>query len=404
MKLAVTGVGIVSPLGNNIDENMRGLLDLDVNISDFNKVGHYSEPILEIEKAFHCNYEGVDTSDLIKDKDRKTLDPNVITSLIAANDAVKMSGLDLPEDTPVVVGTVRGGSANLGRVGNELCQGKTRIHPNVLLSSAQDYVSNHVSSHFKLKGPSLGTSAACVSSIQALDIAKKYMQTDGYTAALVGGTEFMANSITAIYFQMIGAASKTNKSIPWDKDRDGLVIGEGSVYVVVEPLELAEARGANIRWVIDGIGIANDAAHVLQPDKNGTGARIAIDKAMKQSDTQPSDYKVFNAHATSTPTGDPIEYDVLKDIFPGGFLYSNKGQLGHMMGASGLTELVLGAEAMTRGFIPGNAGLITPFTDDNYFTLNDTIVTGEYDRFMKTSFGFGGRASAVSVRKNIERQ
>jgi len=400
MKLAVTGVGIVSPLGNNIDENMRGLLDLDVNISDFNKVGHYSEPMLEIEKAFHCNYDSVDTSELVREKDRSTLDPNVITSLIAADQAVKMSGLDLPEDTPVVVGTVRGGSANLGRVGNELCQGKTRIHPNVLLSSAQDYVSNHVSSHFKLKGPSLGTSAACVSSIQALDIAKKYMQTDGYTAAIVGGTEFMANSITAIYFQMLGAASKTNKSTPWDKDRDGLVIGEGSVYVVVEPLELAEARGANIRWVIDGIGIANDAAHVLQPDKNGTGARIAIEKAMKQADTQPRDYKVFNAHATSTPTGDPIEYDVLKDIFLGGFLYSNKGQIGHMMGASGLTELVLGAEAMRRGFIPGNAGLKTPFTDDKYFTLKEKTVTGEYHRFMKTSFGFGGRAAAVSVRKS----
>jgi 3-oxoacyl-[acyl-carrier-protein] synthase II len=151
--------------------------------------------------------------------------------------------------------------------------------------------------------------------------------------------------------------------------------------------------------VIDGIGIANDAAHVLQPDKNGTGARIAIQKAMKQADTQPRDYKVFNAHATSTPTGDPIEYDVLKDIFLGGFLYSNKGQLGHMMGASGLTELVLGAEAMRRGFIPGNAGLTTPFTDDKYFTLKEKTVTGEYHRFMKTSFGFGGRAAAVSVRK-----
>lgn len=400
MQLAVTGVGIVSPLGNNIEENIKGLRNLDVNLSDFNMVGHYSEPMLEIKKAFHCNYDNVDTSHLVRDKDRNTLDPNVITSLIAADQAVKMSGLKLPEDTPVVVGTVRGGSANLGRVGNELCQGKTRIHPNVLLSSAQDYVSNHISSHFNLKGPSLGTSAACVSSIQALDIAKKYMQTDGYTAALVGGTEFMANSITAIYFQMIGAASKTNKSTPWDIDRDGLVIGEGSVYIVVEPLELAQARGACIRWVIDGIGIANDAASVLRPDKNGTGARLAISKAMKQANTEPKDYKVFNAHATSTPTGDPIEYDVLKDIFHGGFLYSNKGQLGHMMGASGLAEIVLGAEAMVDDFIPGNAGLTAPFTDDKYFTLKNTTVQGQYNRLFKTSFGFGGRAAAVSVRKN----
>ena len=400
MQLAVTGVGIVSPLGNNIEENIRGLRNLDVNLSDFRKDGHYSEPMLEIKKAFLCNYDDVDTSHLIKDKDKKFIDPNVVTSLMAAEQAIQMSGLQLPSDTPVVVGTVRGGAINLGRVGNELSQQKTRIHPLVLLSSAQDYVSNHISSHFKLNGPSIGTSGACISSIQALDIAKKYMQTDGYTAAIVGGTEFMTNSLTAIYFQMIGAASKTNKSTPWDKDRDGLVMGEGSVYIVVEPLELAKARGACIRWVIDGIGIANDAAHVLQPDKNGTGSRLAISKAMKQANTEPKDYKVFNAHATSTPTGDPIEYDVLKDIFPGGFLYSNKGQLGHMMGASGLAEIVLGAESMVDDFIPGNAGLTNPFTDDKYFTLKNTTVQGQYNRLFKTSFGFGGRAAAVSVRKN----
>jgi len=210
----------------------------------------------------------------------------------------------------------------------------------------------------------------------------------------------MTSSTTLYYFQALGAHSKTPKSVPWDKDRDGIIPGEGSVYLVVEPLEKAEARGANIRWVIDGIGIASDAHHPTQPDPKGTGGRMAIEDAMQKAGTTVDDYNVLNAHATGTQVGDPVEFDVLKEFFnKDSWLYSNKGQVGHMMGASCLIELVLGAEAMTQNIIPGNAGLVEPFDQSHFAFTFDAKKHFEYNRLMKTSFGFGGRSAAVSVSK-----
>ena len=398
MKLAITGVGIVSPLGNNLSENIQNLKALKVPISDYRPQGHFSDWILNVEKAFHCNYEDVDLEGLIESKNKRWLDPTVVTSMIAVNEAVEMSGLDFPDDTPVFVGTIRGGAPNLARYGQILHQKKRKVHPQILLSSSHEYVSNHVSSHYKWHGASMGTSGTCISGVQALDLAKKYMMTEGYTCAVVGATDFMTSSMSTIYFQLLGAISPTGRSVPWDESRDGFVMGEGTVYLVVEPLELARERGANIRWVVDGIGIANDGAHATQPDLEGTGARIAIDKALSQAGTSAGDYNVLNAHATSTPFGDPVEYNVLKDYFPeGSHLYGNKSQVGHLMGASGLAEVVLGAEAMKQGFVPANANLVNPFTEDKHFNLLSKVEEKEYTRLFKTSFGFGGRSAAVSV-------
>jgi 3-oxoacyl-[acyl-carrier-protein] synthase II len=401
MKLAITGVGIVSPLGNTLEENITNLKNLEVPNQEYRPQGHFSDWIIKIERAFHCNYNDVDTDHLVKSKDRKWLDPTVITSMIAVDEAVQQSGLDFPDDTPVFVGTIRGGAPNLARYGQILHQQRSKVHPQILLSSSHEYVSNHISSHYKWHGISMGTSGTCVSGVQALDIAKKYMMTEGYTCAIVGGTDFMTSSMSSIYFQLLGAISPTGRSVPWDESRDGFVMGEGSVYLVVEPLELAEARGANIRWVVDGLSIANDGAHATQPDLEGTGARIAIDNVLKQSGKDASEYNVLNAHATSTPFGDPVEYNVLKDYFPeGSHLYGNKGQVGHLMGASGLAEVVLGAEAMTQGFVPANAGLVKPFTEDGHFNLLSQVIDKDYNNMFKTSFGFGGRSAAISVTKH----
>jgi 3-oxoacyl-[acyl-carrier-protein] synthase II len=396
MKLAVTGVGIVSPLGNNLEENITNLRNLEVPNQEYRPQGHFSDWILKIERAFHCNYDDVDTNHLIKSKDRKWLDPTVITSMMAVDEAVQQSGLDFPDNTPVFVGTIRGGAPNLARYGQILHQQRSKVHPQILLSSSHEYVSNHISSHYKWHGISMGTSGTCVSGVQALDIAKKYMMTEGYTCAIVGGTDFMTSSMSSIYFQLLGAISPTGRSVPWDESRDGFVMGEGSVCLVIEPLEKAEARGADIR-----VSIANDGAHATQPDLEGTGARIAIDNVLKQSGKDASEYNVLNAHATSTPFGDPVEYNVLKDYFPeGSHLYGNKGQVGHLMGASGLAEVVLGAEAMTQGFVPANAGLVKPFTEDGHFDLLSQVIDKDYNNMFKTSFGFGGRSAAISVTKH----
>ena len=400
MKLAITGIGIVSPLGNEIQTVTHNLKQLAVPITDYKLPGPFADKFLKVEKAFHCDIDNLDLDGLIEPKNKRWLDPTVVTSMSAVDQAVKQSGLDFPDNTPVFVGTIRGGAPNLAKFSDILVRGRAKVHPQVLLSSSHEYLSNHISSHYKWNGISMSTSGTCVSGVQALDIAKKYMQLEDYDCAVVVGTDWMTSAMSSLYFQLLGAISPTGRSVPWDKSRDGFVMGEGSVCLVVEPLEKAEARGATIRWVVDGIGIANDGAHATQPDLEGTGARIAIDTALKQAGTSADQYTVLNAHATSTPFGDPVEYNVLKDYFPQkSYLYSNKGQVGHLMGASGLAEIILGAEAMTNGFVPANAGLEDPFTDDDHFVLSNKPVDAEYNRFFKTSFGFGGRSAAVSVCK-----
>jgi len=398
MKLAITGVGIVSPLGNDIQTVTQNLKALEVPVTDYKLPGHFADNFLEIPKAFHCDIENLETDHVIKPKDKRWMDPTVTTSMVAVDQAVQMSGKQFPNNTPVFVGTIRGGAPNLAKFSDILVQGRRKVHPTILLSSSHEYLSNHISSHYKWNGISMGTSGTCVSAVQALDLAKKYMTLDGYDCAVVVGTDWMTSSMSSLYFQLLGAISQTGRSVPWDESRDGFVMGEGSVAVVVEPLEKARQRNADIRWVVDGIGIANDGAHPTQPDLEGTGARIAIDSALSQAGTTAGDYCVLNAHATSTPFGDPVEYAVLKDYFPElSYLYSNKGQVGHQMGASGLTETVLGAEAMINGFVPANAGLVKPFTEDGYFNLLTEVQQADYTRFFKTSFGFGGRSAAISV-------
>ena len=251
------------------------------------------------------------------------------------------------------------------------------------------------------------TSGTCISAIQALDIAEKYLSdTDNdMDCAIVGGTDFMTSSLCTQYFEQLGAIAEwdgeedpSTLSRPWDNYRKGFVMGEGSVYIIVEPYDKAVKRGADIRWIIDGIGIANDGAHPTSPDLDGVGAKIAIRDALRKADTASSDYKVINGHATSTPVGDAVEYRVLNGIFgTSPYLYSNKSQLGHMMGASGLAELVIGSEAMREGFVPANLNIKQLLTGYGPVINRDVVDLG-YNRLMKTSFGFGGRCSAVSVR------
>jgi len=401
MKLAVTGVGIVSPLGHNLEINLNNLKSMQVPLRDGAPSDDFCANLINTDKFFSADYADADLSPFFDRRDLRYADPICKTSMLAVDEALQQSGwgAELPKDTGVWVGSIQGGRTSEMSWIMKIMNGRDKIHPNSLLNSAHEYVSNVISQHYKLHGVCNVIAATCISGVQALQSAHDNLVTTGNDVAIVGATDFMTTSTTLFYFQQLGAFSSTPKSTPWDVDRDGIIMGEGSAYLIVEPLDKAEARGAPIRWVIDGIGIASDSYHPTQPDPEGTGGNIAIKQAMEQAGTIGVDYSVFNAHATGTDVGDPIEYNVLKKYFPRGKLYSNKGQIGHMMGASCMAELVLGAEAMCAGWVPGNAGLVTAFTDDEHFELPRDAQDHEYSRMMKTSFGFGGRSSAVSVYK-----
>jgi 3-oxoacyl-[acyl-carrier-protein] synthase II len=398
MKLAITGVGLVSPLGNTIEENLTNLKNMEIPIQDARIMeDSIASHLMKCNKIFHCNYDNVDLSQLLDKKEVRYSDPICKTSMIAVDEAIKQSGIDLPDYTSVNIGSIQGGCLSEVQWVEKLITGRDKIHPKSLLNSAHEYVSNIIAEHYGLHGPCSVTAATCISGVQALQYAQHAIMA-GDECAIVGATDFMTTSTTLYYFQMLGAFSDSGKSTPFDKNRDGIIMGEGSAYLVVEPLDKAIERNAPIRWIVDGLGIASDAHHPTQPDPSGTGGKIAIAQAMNQAGTTTEDYEIFNLHATGTPVGDPIEIDVLKGYFNSGTLYSNKGQIGHMMGASGLAEVILGAEAMTQGWIPGNGGLVEPLGDEHFdFTFGPE--ERNYNRFLKTSFGFGGRSAAMSVCK-----
>ena len=400
MKIAVTGVGIVSPLGGNLSENMSNLFDMKVGSYD-NKIPEdsLSSEIIKSTKMFYAQYDEEQVKEHISLKDFRYTDPVIKTSMMAVDEAIQMSGINLPGDTPVVVGSIQGGVTTYTAWVDKLARKASRkVHPKVLLNSSHEYIGNLISEKYQIHGPAFVVTATCISGIQALEFGKHYLM-QGNDCAIVGASDFMTASLTMFYFEQLGALSPTSEVKPWDVSRNGTVMGEGSVYLVIEPLDKALKRGANIRWVIDGIGIASDAGHPTAPSPEGIGGKIAIQKAMDEALLCPEDYTVLNAHGTGTPIGDPIEYDVLRHFYDSGKIYSNKGQIGHLMGASCLAELVLGAEAMIEDWVPGNAGLQEPFANDGCLEFTYSPQKYSYNHMMKTSFGFGGRCSAVSVRK-----
>ena len=398
MKLAVTGVGIVSPLGSNLTENMDNLLAMKVGSSPNNvPCDNLSSELIKSTKMFYADYTEEQAREHISAKDYRFADPTVRTSMMAVSEAIRQSGEDLPKDTPVVIGTIQGGiTSYCGWVDKLSRKASTKVHPKVLLSSSNEHLGNIISEKYQIHGPTMSVAATCISGVQALSIGKMFLST-GIDRCIVGATDHMTASLSMYYFEQLGALSPTSEVRPWDASRNGTVMGEGSVYLVIEPLKKARARGADIRWVIDGIGIASDAGHPTSPDPDGIGGKTAIKMASNQAGIKT--YPVVNGHGTGTPIGDPIEYDVLASQLEQAYLYSNKGQIGHMMGASCLAELALGAESMVRGVVPGNGGLEQPFTEDGRLVFTQGPLKLKYDRFLKTSFGFGGRCSAVSVCK-----
>jgi 3-oxoacyl-[acyl-carrier-protein] synthase II len=400
MKIAVTGVGIVSPIGSNLSENMQNLFDMTVGSSD-NRIppDNLSSELIKSTKIFYSQYTDEQASKHINLKELRYSDPVIKTSMMAVDEAVQMSGIDLPKETPVVVGSIQGGVTTYNAWVDKLSRKASRkVHPKVLLSSSHEYIGNLISERYQIHGPSCVVSATCISGVQALEFGRNYLM-QGHDCAIIGASDHMTASLTMYYFEQLGALSPTSEVKPWDVSRNGTVMGEGSVYLVIEPLDSALKRKAKIRWVVDGIATSSDAGHPTAPSPEGIGGKIAIKEAMRQSNVSPKDYSVLNAHGTGTVLGDPIEYNVLRHFYDSGKIYSNKGQIGHLMGASCLAELVLGAEAMRDDMVPGNAGLQEPFPNDGHFEFMFSPQKYSYDHMMKTSFGFGGRCSAVSVRK-----
>ena len=267
-----------------------------------------------------------------------------------------------------------------------------------------DMASGVVAIHYGLKGPNFSTVSACASSIHSLITSVILIQSGEIDICVTGGSEAVIDPMPIAAFANMMALSQRNDepkkaSRPFDKDRDGFVMGEGAGILILESEEHAKARGAKIYGYIEGFGMTGDAYHISQSEPNGEGAARAIKRALEMAHLDPTDIDLVNCHATSTPVGDTSEIRALKSIFgqqiSRPFIQSTKTLLGHTLGAAGAIELIAAILETQHNFIHGMPNLDNP--DEEMINLNIPKETKsvKINRVLKNSFGFGGHNASI---------
>ena len=410
-RVVVTGMGLITPAGKNKDENWDNIRNGRSGIgriTRFDAQHHASQIAGEVK-----NY---DSSQYFDRKEVRKFDPFIQFALIAADEAVKDSGLDLAavdkERAGVYIGSGIGGIHTI-EVNKEILmqKGPDRISPFFLPACIANLAAGQVSIKFGFKGPNLANCTACATGTHSIGDSTRIIQRGEADVMLAGGAEYPITPLGVAGFTAMRALSTRNDqpekaSRPFDKDRDGFVIGEGSVVLVLESLEYAHKRRARIYAEIAGYGFTSDAFHMTAPDPEADGAYRAMRNAVADAGIRPDEIAYINAHGTSTELNDKLETLAIKRLF-GSHAYrlaisSTKSMTGHMLGATGTAEAAFTIMAMNHSFIPPTINYETPDPDcDLNYTPNHGIGR-EIPYALSNSFGFGGTNASLILKKFSE--
>ncbi|MCX6558791.1 MAG: beta-ketoacyl-ACP synthase II [Candidatus Aminicenantes bacterium] len=410
-RVVVTGIGLITPTGKNKGENWENISNGRSGIgmiTRFDASQHASKIAGEVK-----NY---DSNQYFDRKEVRKFDPFIQFALIAAEEAVKDSGLDLNaidrEKAGVYIGSGIGGIQTIETNKEILMQkGPDRISPFFLPASIANLAAGQVSIKFGFKGPNLANCTACASGTHALGDSMRIIQRGEANVMLAGGAEYPISPLGVAGFNAMRALSTRNDqpqkaSRPFDKDRDGFVIGEGSAILVLESLEHASKRGARIFAEIVGYGFTGDAYHMTAPDPDADGAYRVMKLALADAGLRPEDIVYINAHGTSTELNDKLETHAIKRLF-GAHAYklavsSTKSMTGHMLGATGSAEVAFTILAMLNSFIPPTINYETPDPEcDLNYTPNQGVKR-DIPYALSNSFGFGGTNASLLLKKFSE--
>lgn len=410
-RVVVTGIGALSPLGKNKEETWSAMIN---GVSGAAPITHFDTE--HFKTKFACELKGFDPLEYFDRKEARKLDPFAQFAIVAADEALEESGLlkdgnvDL-DNVGVIWGTGIGGIQIFeNEVRNYERAGVPKFNPFFIPKMIIDISAGHISMKHGLRGPNFSTVSACASSTNALIDAYNYIRLGKATAFVTGGSE-SAISIAGIGgFNAMKALSERNDSPetasrPFDKDRDGFVMGEGAAAVILEEYEHAKARGAKIYAEMIGGGMSADAHHLTAPHPEGLGARNVMIAALKDNNTPLEAVDYINVHGTSTPLGDIGEVKAVQKLF-GNHAYnlnisSTKSMTGHLLGAAGAIEAFACLKAIEHQIVPPT---INHFTDDESFDprLNFTFNKAQKREIkvaLSNTFGFGGHNASVVFRK-----
>lgn len=410
-RVVVTGIGALSPLGKNKEETWSAMIN---GVSGAAPITHFDTE--HFKTKFACELKGFDPLEYFDRKEARKLDPFAQFAIVAADEALEESGLlkdsniDL-DNVGVIWGTGIGGIQIFeNEVRNYERAGVPKFNPFFIPKMIIDITAGHISMKHGLRGPNFSTVSACASSTNALIDAYNYIRLGKATAFVTGGSE-SAISIAGIGgFNAMKALSERNDSPetasrPFDKDRDGFVMGEGGAAIILEEYEHAKARGAKIYAEMIGGGMSADAHHLTAPHPEGLGARNVMRAALKDNNTPLEAVDYINVHGTSTPLGDIGEIKAVQELF-GEHAYnlnisSTKSMTGHLLGAAGAIEAFACLKAIEDQIVPPT---INHFTDDESFDpkLNFTFNKAQKREIkvaLSNTFGFGGHNASVVFRK-----
>lgn len=407
-RVVVTGLGALTPIGNTVDEFWAGLVE------GRNGVG----PITRFDTSRHktrfaCEVKGFNATEHFSIKDARKLDLFVAYSVVASREALKDSGLDLEKEDVneigVIIGSGIGGLQSIEEQNKVLLeQGPGRVSPLLIPRLICNMAAGQTSIYLGLKGPNSCPVTACATGTHAIGDAFKIIQRGQATAILAGGTEAAITALGVAGFENMKALSSRNDSPetasrPFDKDRDGFVIGDGAGIIVLEEYEHAQARGARIYAEVVGYGMTGDAHHITAPSPEGEGASRAMSMALRDAGLRPEDIDHINAHGTSTPMNDKNETAAIRNTFgehaPKLAVCSTKSMIGHLLGAAGGVEAIASIKAIYHDIVPPTINYTTPDPECDLDYVPNASRKMVVRAAISNSLGFGGHNTSIIFKK-----
>ena len=400
-RVVVTGMGVVSPIGNNLIDFWESLKIGKNGISD---ISYFDTEKFDVKIAGECN---LDLNLHFNRKELNKLDRFSIYAIVAAKQAIEQSSLlesNIDKDrVGVIVGSGIGGIATFEKQYKKLLKSPRFVSPFFIPSMISDIAPGHISIKYGFRGPNYSVVSACATSNHAFGDAFKMIQSGLADVIIAGGCEAAITEMSIAGFSNMKALSKNNDintaSRPFDKKRDGFVMGEGAGILVLESYEHATKRKANILAEIAGYGASGDAFHITSPDPEGKGAKLAILNALKDAKIKEDDIQYINAHGTSTPYNDKVESKVIKEVFKNNykniFVNSTKSMTGHLLGAAGGIEAVATILSMKNNFLHPTINYTNPDPDCTLNYIPNKGISAKVNYALSNNFGFGGHNSVI---------
>ena len=407
-RVVVTGLGMVSPVGNTVADTWHAILNGQSGVETITAFD-----VSAFATQFSASVKGLTVDDYFSAKDARKMDPFIQYGMVAGIQAMQDSGIEVTDAIAPRFGAVIGsGIGGIGSIEDGTMtvaeRGPRRLSPFFVPGSIINMIAGNLSIKFGLKGPNLAVTTACTTGTHAIGLAARSIQHGETDLMLAGGAEMATTPLGLGGFAAARALSTRNEdpkaaSRPWDKNRDGFVLGDGAGILVLEEYEHAKARGAKIYAELAGFGMSGDAYHMTSPPEDGAGAAMSMENALRDAGMSVDDVHYINAHGTSTPAGDVAECQAVKKVFGSASdhlaVSSTKSMIGHLLGAAGAVEAIFSVLAIRDQVAPPTINLDDPEESCDINLVPHTAQEMNIGGVLSNSFGFGGTNGSLVFRK-----